>query len=94
MDATMSDIATKLQDHLMARGQDYIIQGQQQCARDQHTKPQSLDAWLRDNLGTNPNTKQATNDVIAQLVDTRLFVEGKFECPDSGRICKGIRLRR
>ena len=40
-----------------------------------------------------PDTKQAVNEVIQQLVATGDFEEGCFLCPDSGRMCKGIRLR-
>ncbi len=89
-------VAKGLRDHILASGRDYIIQGQQERALCKHTKPQSLDVWLRNNLPTNPNTKQATNDVVEQLVNTGLFVVGDFPCPDSpdGRICKGIGLRR
>ena len=36
------------------------------------------------------DTKQADNDVVAQLVETGLFREGKFKCPDSGKMVKGI----
>ena len=39
-----------------------------------------------------PDTKQAVNGVIEQLVRTGMFCEGKFRCPDSGLLTKGIAL--
>jgi hypothetical protein len=38
------------------------------------------------------DTKQAVNDVIDQLIATRLFTVEKLRCPDSGALCKGIKL--
>jgi len=73
-------------------GRDYIIQGQQQCSLAAHTKRHSLDSWLRKNYARNPDTKQAVNRVIVDLVSTGLFTVQRLICPDSGRICKGIRL--
>jgi hypothetical protein len=51
-----------------------------------------LDCWLRDNYAQNPDTKQAVNELVDALVMTGEFEEGLFICPDSGRICKGIRI--
>lgn len=83
-----------LVEHIRAAGQDYIVQGQQTCAFADHTKPQSLDYWLRQ-YADNRDTKQADNDVIDKLVATGLFeVVHDLECPDSGEVCKGIRLVR
>ena len=72
-------------------GREYIIQGQQACTLNGHTKPSSLDYWLRG-LVDNPDTKQGVNEVIDQLLTTGDFEEGKFLCPDSGRMCKGIKV--
>jgi hypothetical protein len=80
--------------HLKESGRRYIIQGQAECRFSTHRKPQSLDFWLRRNFARNPDTKQAVNDVIHQLVSTGFFEAGEFPCPDSGRLCKGIRLIR
>ena len=78
--------------HVRASGRDYIIQGQQAVSFDEHTKPQSLDYWLRQ-FGNNPNTKQAENSVLDALVATGLFeVIFDLVCPDSGKRCKGLRL--
>jgi hypothetical protein len=71
---------------------EFIIQGQTNCVLSAHRKPQSLDFWLRQNFADNPDTKQAVNEVINQLVSTGCFEEGQFLCPDSGRLCKGVRL--
>jgi len=46
---------------------------------------------LRD-YAQNLNTKQAVNEVITALVSTGEFAEGNFICPDSGEMCKGVRI--
>ncbi|HDR15400.1 MAG TPA: hypothetical protein ENN79_07975 [Desulfobacteraceae bacterium] len=78
--------------HIEETGRGYIIQGQKACTRAQHPKPNSLDCWLRDNYARNPDTKQAVNAVIHDLLQTGDFVEGQLQCPDSGRNCKGLKL--
>jgi len=77
--------------HILNSGRDYIIQGQQSCVLD-HTKPHSLDVWLRHNHTDRKDTKQAVNAVVEALVATGRFKAGRFVCPDSGRRCKGIAL--
>ena len=84
----MSDLI----DHIRRSGRGYIIQAQQNVSFDKHPKPRSLDMWLRGKFARNRNTKQATNDVISQLTDTGYFKAGYFICPDSGRLCKGIKI--
>ena len=80
--------------YILKRGMDYIIQGQQQCSFSKHTKPNSLDYWLRVNYAINPDTKQAVNEIVEQLVKTGLFEqEDNLICPDSGKMCKGLRLK-
>ena len=80
--------------HILASGREYIIQGQQNCSLANHTKPSSLDHWLRSNYSTNPDTKQAVSSVVEDLLKTGLFEElNDLQCPDSGRACKGIRLK-
>jgi hypothetical protein len=81
-----------LKAYISSTGRNYIIQGQTACVRENHRKPSSLDCWLRDNYSRNPDTKQAVNEVIVALVNTGEFVKGNFCCPDTGRICKGIRI--
>ncbi len=81
-----------LKEYIRRTGKNYIIQGQKACRRVDHPKPRSLDCWLRDNYAQNPDTKQAVNEIIADLVSTEEFEEGDFTCPDSGRKCKGIRI--
>lgn len=83
----------ELVTHIRASGRDYIIQGQQDCAFANHTKPHSFDYWLRQNFANNPDTKMGTNSVVAELVATGLFtVVARLRCPDSGIRCKAIRL--
>jgi phage antirepressor YoqD-like protein len=76
--------------YIKASGRKYIIQGQQAVTYANHTKPHSLDYWLRQ-FAFNHDTKQAENRVLAALVDTGLFrISDSLECPDSGRQCKGL----
>ncbi|BEV72980.1 hypothetical protein THUN1379_24620 [Paludibacterium sp. THUN1379] len=79
---------------IKASGRDYIIQGQQVCALAAHTKPHSLDYWLRQ-YAKNKDTKQADNEVLEALMVTGRFdYEDELICPDTGRKCNGLRLRR
>ena len=82
-----------LVDHIRSTGRDYIIQGQQKSTLAKHTKPHSLDVWLRRRFPSRQDTKLADNEVVHALVATGLFqvVKG-LRCPDSGRRCKGLRL--
>ena len=83
---------SELVSHIRASGRDYIIQGQQAVALKEHTKPNSLDYWLRQ-FGNNSDTKQADNSVIDNLVATGLFeLNYDLRCPDTGQNCKGLRL--
>ena len=78
--------------HIQAAGRNYIIQGQKSVSFAGHTKPQSLDYWLRQ-FASNHNTKQAENSVLNALVATGLFrIANNLVCPDSGRPCKGLLL--
>ena len=79
-------------EHIKKSHRDYIIQGGRNIILADHPKPNSLDVWLRTNCTRRKDTKQATNGVIKSIIETGLFVEGKFDCPDSGRRCKGIQL--
>ena len=82
-----------LKEYIKRSGKNFIIQGQKACSRIDHPKPHSLDCWLRDNYAHNPNTKQAVNEVITDLINTGDFAEGNFPCPVSGKNCKGIRIK-
>jgi len=82
-----------LVNYIQATGRDYIIQGQQTCSFADHSKPQSLDYWLRQNYANNRDTKQAENSVLSDLVNTGLFtVVRRLRCPDKRTYCKGVRL--
>ena len=73
-------------------GRNYIIQGQQHCTFENQTKPQSLDYWLRQRNG-NSDTNLAENSVVDALVGTGLFeLDHQLECPDTGELCRGLRL--
>lgn len=78
--------------YIEASGRNYIIQGQQSVSRENHSKHQSLDYWLRQ-FAANPDTKQAENSVLNALVRTGLFeVVDDLVCPETGENCKGLRL--
>jgi hypothetical protein len=84
---------SQLVDHIRSSGRGYIIQGQQECRLEKHTKPHSLDVWLRRNCTDIKDTKQAVNSVIDALIATGQFTVSKdLLCPDSGRRCKGLKL--
>lgn len=80
-----------LVDHMRKHKMSHIIQGQQKCARADHTKPSSLDWWLRQ-FARNPDTKQADNRVVGDLENTGLFrVSFGLLCPDNPpRRLKGL----
>jgi hypothetical protein len=79
--------------HIRASSRDYIIQGQKICTFENHPKPKSLDYWLRENYARTRNQKQAENSVLDALVATGHFlIEEKLACPDTGNLCKGIRI--
>ena len=77
--------------HIRSTGRDYIIQGQQKSTLAKHTKPHSLDVWLRRRFPSRQDIKLADNEVVHALVATGLFqvVKG-LRCPDSGRRVKGL----
>ena len=83
--------AEDLKTHIEQDGMGYIIQGQEACVLAADTKLRSLDVWLRKRCAK-PDTRQAVNGVIEQLVRTGMSHEGKFRCPDSGLLTKGIAL--
>ena len=70
----------------------YIIQGQKGCSLNNHPRPRSLDYWLRVNYAD--NKKQALSSLVDALVETGKFeVVKKLKCPDTGNLCRGVRLR-
>jgi len=83
-----------LVEHIKRSHMDYIIQGQVNCNLSDHPKPSSLDVWIRENHTARKDTKQATNDLLQDILETGMFEEGKFQCPDSGRKCKGLALKK
>lgn len=75
-------------------GRNYIIVGGANVPFSKHSKPNSLDYWIRKNHTQRSDTRQAVAEVVNALV-----ASGRFEqrddlvCPDSGRRCHGIILR-
>ncbi len=84
-----------LLSYMESMDRDYIIQGGINCSYEDHPKPHSLDYWLRSFYSKNKDTKQAVKLVIDDLLKTGLFtLEEKLLCPDSGKLCKGILLKK
>jgi len=76
--------------YIQESGSNYIIQGQQNHSLAKHTKPHSLDFWLRQ-FAKCHDTKQAVNSVCDDLVATGLFrFSDDLVCPDTGRRVKGL----
>ena len=85
--------ARDLAIYLAERGVGYIVQGQNTCSLANHPEPSSLDVWMRERGDPSLiDRKQADNDVVLQLVRTGLFSQGIFCCPDSGYLCKGVKV--
>jgi hypothetical protein len=83
---------SELVGYIQSIGRDYIVQGQCNCTLDNHTKPHSLDVWLRKGFTHRKDTKQAVNQVVEALIATGRFEIAHLPCPDSGRLCKALRL--
>ncbi len=84
----------ELVEYIEQSGCEYIIGGEVDCALVDHPKPSSLDYWLRENFAVNKDTKQATNEVIAQLIATGFFEPANdLRCPHTGTRSFGLRLK-
>jgi hypothetical protein len=84
---------SELVDHIRSTGRDYIVQGGQNVTLAKHTKPNSLDVWLRTRFVTNADTRQTARAVMEALEATGRFrIAYGLRCPDSGRFVKGLRL--
>jgi len=84
---------SQLVSHIRSTGRDYIIQGGQDVTLAKHTKPNSLDVWLRTRFATYPHTRQTAKAVMNALEATGRFqVVRGLRCPDSGRLVNGLRL--
>src|SRR5579871_2199752 len=70
--------AIELVRYLKEGGRSFIVQGAANCRLAAHKKRQSLDYWLRRNFTRKQDTKQAVNEVMDQLVATRLFPRGDW----------------
>lgn len=84
---------SELVNHMRSTGRDYIVQGGDNVTLAKHTKPNSLDVWLRTRFATNPDTRQTAEAVMKELEATGRFrVVEKLRCPESGRLVNGLRL--
>ncbi len=80
--------------HYMIRSRrTYLIVGAQRVVLTNHTKPESLDYWIRENVAERSDVMQATTKVVEQSCETGLFVETRKRCPVAGHICKAIELK-
>jgi rRNA-processing protein FCF1 len=82
----------ELIDHIKASGKHFMVQGQNIKKLEKHTKPHSLDVWLRTRFPKKEDTKLADNCVLNALVKTKKFVITEERCLDSERLCKAIGL--
>ena len=74
-------------------GRDYIVLGETHRPLRHHTKPNSLDYWLRRRFPMHQDILLADREVIRALVATGCFAELPWlRCPDDGRLCRGLRL--
>lgn len=58
----------------------------------EHTKPNSLDYWVRTNAAFRKDQMQAETRLIDQLVATGRFDRIHMNCPTTGQRCMGLRL--
>ncbi|KHA80266.1 hypothetical protein NC77_02380 [Janthinobacterium lividum] len=82
----------ELIDTIKASKRTYMVQGQRVVTLGNHPKKNSFDVWLRKRFPKKQNTKLADNYVIDALLKTGKFTATNDICPDSGRLCKAIRL--
>lgn len=79
---------------LQQRNVDFIIVGSQYVILADHTKPASLDVWLRMKVSKSySNTRQACVKVINDLIGTGLFVIEKKRCDVTKRPCDALVLK-
>ena len=84
--------ATELVSQIERSGRDYIVIGAQQFALAKHSKPHSLDYWLRVNCTARSDTMQATRALVDRLVGTGLLFRDKMIDPNTGRRVNCLRL--
>jgi len=72
----------------------YITMGGQNTSLDNHSKPNSLDFWLRDNYVADyrRNIRQTCIQLTNTLVATGHFEVDRLPCVDTGRMCVALRL--
>lgn len=77
------------------RKTDFMIIGAQNHSLTKHTKPESLDYWLRNlKQVKQKNTRQACSKLINDLLGSGLFIFDKRRCPVSGKLCNAIIIKR
>lgn len=82
---------TDLLNELKKRKTDFIIIGAMKATLKNHTKPHSLDYWLRElSFVTQNNTMQATKEVQNSIVNTGRFYLEKRRCPVTSNYCNAL----
>jgi hypothetical protein len=82
---------TELLDELEKRKTNFIIIGAMKATLKTHTKPHSLDYWLRElSIVKLKNTMQATKEVQNSIVNTGRFFLEKRRCPISSNYCNAL----
>ena len=80
----------ELVEHVRASGRGYIVVGGENRLLTDHTKPESLDYWLRTHFTHRPDTRQTATAVVDALVETGWFEVQRKPCPHSGRLCDAL----
>lgn len=82
-------------DYFKSNKIQYIIIGGQHVKLSRHTKPKSLDYWLRENVARNKDTCQISKKFIEGLCNTGRFkVKENCICPGTGQRCRAIVLQK
>lgn len=69
-----------------------MVLGAVKASLKEHTKPNSLDYWVRTNGAFHKDQMQAETRLIDQLIATGRFDRIHMSCPSTGQRCMGLRL--
>jgi hypothetical protein len=80
--------------HFFRENGGQVVLGAVKAIFKEHNKTSSLEYWLRLNGAQNRNQMQAESLLVDKLLSTGYFEAAMLPCPETGRRCKGIKLRR
>lgn len=85
-------LVSELINHFKKEKINYKIIGATLVTLSKHSKPKSLDVWLRKhkNVIGHEDTCQAVSSVITKLISLNQFSKGIRKCPTSNRMCKAL----